>query len=116
MQVRLLKPNEYELLKQAPDKFVPDPRLSLVVAATSGDKLIGRICVLPVCHVEGAWIKRKHRGNTIGFRMHKKLSEEASRLWNLGKLIAFAVDSEMEDYLNRLGYKKSPMTVWEKEI
>lgn len=114
--VRVLDPEEYDLLRQVPDGFMPDPENSVaVVALDDSGRLAGRMTVVVIPHLEGTWVREDFRGGTVAFRMEKAVIE---RMRELGpkKLLAFVVDETHEGYMERLGYRKLQMTVWEKEI
>jgi hypothetical protein len=116
MKIRVLRSDEYEILKRFPDGIVPDPQASLtVIAEDDAGELAGRLMVFIVPHVEGPFIFPKYRNGLLLRRMEEKILESA-RSWGLKKLFAFAADEQMEDYCNRSGWRKVPFTVWEKEI
>jgi hypothetical protein len=116
VQIRVLQPNEYDLLKQAPDEFIPDPYRSVAVAAFDGDKLVGKTLMVIIPHIEGPWIHPDYRGGLIARRGHDLLAEAAKEKWNITKLFAFGATTDIEHYLFRLGYKRELLSVWSKEI
>ena len=113
MEVRRLDPREFDLLEQGPHG-APDPLFTMAVGALEGGDLVGHIYLVALPHVEAPWIKEGHRGGTLLKRMEKELIE-MSKEYGIDRVFAFAADDEKADYLKRLGYKKSNLTVWERE-
>jgi hypothetical protein len=116
LEIKVLKPEDYHLLKQAPDEFVPDPAMSVAVVAMDGERLVGKVLLVILPHVEGPWIHPDYRGGLIAKRGHDLLAEAVKEKWNITKLFAFGATEEIEGYLKRLGYTKEPLSVWSKEI
>lgn len=97
-------------------KPTPPPDCSVAVVAHDDEgKLIGTMYLVSPAHLEGAWVDFSKRGGWVLHRLVNK-AEELSKKAKLSKLFAYAVDAKMENYLERLGYKKTPMTVWEKGL
>lgn len=113
--IKVLAPNEYQILAQAPDGVIPDPDWSIAIAEIEDDKLIGRLFMMIVPHIEGPWIEPGYRKGRMLRDMEETLIEEMTSR-GLKKLFAFAPDEEIESYLERSGYVKQPYTVWAKEI
>lgn len=114
-QVKTLPKDSWELLKQAPDGIQLDPENSEAIVAIDDGKLVGRmyLCVMP--HIEGTWIEEKHRGGTLLVRLETELLRKARELGIKG-ILAFATDESHISYLRRRGYRKFPVTVWSKEL
>lgn len=116
METRMLKPEEYGLMDSIPEPNAVrlDPANTWVVAGFDGGRLVGRLIAINLPHLECLWIDEEHRKSTLGYTMERMMIE---RLQSIGakKVLAFAVDEEMEDYCRRLGYQKFA-TAWEKEI
>jgi N-acetylglutamate synthase-like GNAT family acetyltransferase len=115
MNLRILSPEEYPVLGGFPDKVIPDPDKSMAIIAEDDGGLAGRIFVFEVPHLEGIWVRPDKRGSLL---MARLVAMAQNRLSKFGakKVFAYAIDSKMEDYIDRLGFKQSEMTVWEKEI
>jgi len=108
-----LSPGAYDLLAGAPGGE-PDPNYTLAVAAFDEQHdLVGRFFLVAMPHLEAPWIREDHRGGTLFWRMEKKLLEAASS-FGINRIFAFAANDKMANYLRRGGYKKSDLTVWEK--
>ena len=114
MQVHTLEPERFDLLAQAPDGIVPDPRFITAIVAEQDGKLLGRmfLCLMP--HIEGTWIDEAARSGTIGYRLAKQI-EERCREIGVIKVMAYCMP-EHETYMERLGFTKCPYTVWEKDV
>ena len=86
-----------------------------MVVGKVGKEIVARTMLIRPFHVEGTWIAESFRHGTTGFRLLRKLEEEARKA-GLTKMLAYAGEKRIEDYLERIGYKKSVLTVWEKEL
>jgi GNAT superfamily N-acetyltransferase len=115
MTIRRLAPDEYGVLTDIADGFMPNPNNSIVIAAFDNDKLVGRTCFLQMGHIEGTWVDKQHRNGFIGFRMLKALEKEAYG-HGFTTSLAYAADEQVEKYLERLGYMKQPLSIWAKEL
>jgi len=97
----------------------PDPVVSapIVVFAYEGDRVVGRSAILPVDCVEGTMIVEDKRGTSLAFRLLRRI-EELYRANGRTHAIAFAHDDQPEvaEYLERVGYRKSPLTVYSKQL
>jgi hypothetical protein len=113
IEIRILKPEEYHLLNGTPgEAFLPE-NTWIAAALTDGD-CIGHLVALSLPHIEGAWIKEGYRGGTMGYRLHSAVTDKLKEL-GASCAIAFAVNTKMESYLSRLGYKQFA-TAWRKDI
>jgi hypothetical protein len=115
LEIRVLKPEEYHLLKQAPDEFIPDPSMSVAVAALEDGKLVGKVLMIIIPHLEGPWIAEKYRSRLMMAQGFNLMIDELRRR-GLKKIFAFAANPEIEGYLKRMDFTSEPMTVWSKEI
>jgi GNAT superfamily N-acetyltransferase len=107
--------DEFSRLESFHDGAKPDPASSIAVVAQDGNEIIGRIFLVAPAHIEGPYIEEAHRGGTIAKRLVSVAATEA-RKCGITKLMAYGFSPELEDYLERLGFKKQPVTVWAKEI
>lgn len=105
----------FGILAHIDDGFTPDPRYSIALIAKGGDEVIGRVFLVAPVHVEGPWVSPLWRGSPVGKRLLDEVERQAKEL-KVSKVIAYARDEQIENYLSRLGYKRMPLTVWEKEI
>lgn len=114
MEVRVLQPAEWDVLKQAPDGWVPDPQWVSAIVGLKDGELRSRmvLCLMP--HIEGTWIHADERSGTLGYRMEKALEEQAQHM-GVSKILAYC-GPEHETYMERLGFKKAEVTVWEKDL
>lgn len=114
MEVRALKPEEWGVLAEAPDGLVLDNRWVTAVVALEGGKLVGRmyLCLMP--HIEGTWVSENHRHGSVAFRVEKEMEKVAKGL-GIGIILAYS-GPEHERYLERLGFEKAQVTVWSKRL
>ncbi len=116
MEVRLLRAEEYPLLDAIPepDRVILSPDNTMVAAAFDKGRLVGRLVLINVPHIECGWIDPAYRNGTLPQRAEWLL---VNILRSLGaqKAFAFATDERMEDYIRRLGYERFA-TAWIKEI
>lgn len=121
--ISVLKPEEYgELVvfserKSLEDGFGPmlHPDHSTIAVAKDGDEIVGKLYLVNPYHVEGLWVKKEHRGGTIFKRLFDRIEEEA-RKRGVGHVLAYTASLDMENYLQRIGYKAFGVKVWDKEI
>ncbi len=113
--IHKLEADEYGLLATIEEGYVPDPLNSIAIVACDGEKVVGRMLLVAPWHIEGTWIHKDARGGSTLFRMIRKM-EETARERGFSKLFAYADKADVESYLQRLGYKPSPLTVWYKEL
>lgn len=88
-----------------------------VVFAYEGDRVVGRSAILPVDVVEGTMVADDKRGTSLAFRLLRRVEGlylQAGRT----HAIAFAHNDQPEvgEYLERVGYEKSPLTVYSKQL
>jgi len=114
MKIKFLEPNEYHKLDGIDGAgFTPDNSL-VAVAVDDDDKVIGRMAIVQLPHLEGSWVAPAHRGSTVGARLEKTCVNKLKEL-GAATVIGFAPDDTLELYLKRLGYTKFA-TAWKKEI
>jgi N-acetylglutamate synthase-like GNAT family acetyltransferase len=114
-EIRKLADAEYDLLLKIEEGYRPDPASSIAVVAESDGEIVGRMLLVAPAHIEGTWIKEKFRHGTTGIRMIRFMEAEAKKL-GLPKIFSYADSCKTEDYLERLGYTRCRLTVWEKEL
>lgn len=95
--------------------FVPDPDNSIAVVAEDQGKIVGRMFLVAMPHIEGTWIHPDKRNGTIAYRLEKAMSEEAKRR-GIPMLLAYVPTPEVAGYMQRLGYKREPYIVLSKEV
>ena len=95
------------------------PRGSILIGAWRGEKLVGRIGVLVLPHIEGLHVDESERESfgSIARALHQAV-ESASM--ELGRPAVFAYvpadKSGMGAYLQRDGYKRIEMELWGKAL
>lgn len=115
IEIRRLHPSEFDLLSEVDDGFTPDPGKSIALVAQNSGGIVGRIFLVAPSHVEGPFIEKAWRGGLLFKRLVDAIEIEA-RAEGVKKIMAYAANIEMENYILRLGYKKLPMSVWAKEL
>lgn len=115
VNLRELKPEEYS---RQPEPVVNWPEGSYVVGAfTEEDKLVGRIAVVELPHIEGTWVDPEYRNGLLPAKMVRAV-ENGMKAIGRSHVFAFAPNDipEIADYLQRFGYEAFPVTVWVKKL
>ena len=86
----------------------------MVVAKFDGD-IIGRMMLIGVKHVEGAWISERFRSGNLLERLTAEMEKHA-RNSGIKTVFVYSQTSEMDGYVERLGYERSPLRVFRKEL
>jgi hypothetical protein len=115
LDLRRLDPSEYGELAKIEEGYVPDPDHSIVVVAKECGEIVARTMLIRPWHIEGTWVHERFRGGTTGYRLLRQLECEAKKI-GLPRLFSYAAEASIENYLERLGYTKAPLTVWMKDI
>ena len=96
----------------------PWPEDTVVLAAcTPEGRIIGQLAMIAVPHLEGLWIDPDFRAGRILGSLVKGMEELAKALGRT-HLFAFVPEdsSEVEDYTERLQFRRFPVKVYIKEI
>lgn len=115
IKMRKLDESEYPRLAHVAEGYIPPADRSIVMIAENDGEITGRIILVSPTHIEGPWIRDDKRCGVIGMRLIEAAEREAKKI-GIRTLFAYAVSSEIEDYLGRLGFGKKDLTVWSKEI
>lgn len=115
LEIRRLEPSEYSAIEKVQEGYKPDPDHSVVIVAIRDGEIVGRTMLVRPFHIEGTWVDERFRKGTVGYRLIRKLESEA-RSMGLKVSCAYVDQPNLEDYMQRLGYTKSPMTLWTKEL
>jgi GNAT superfamily N-acetyltransferase len=115
MDIRRLDAEEFEQLQEIADGWCPDPQVSRAGVAIDGERTVARVFIVAPVHIEGPWIAEEYRHGTLAARL-VKWAERQAREVGVQKLFAYGANAEIEGYLERLGFKKQPLTVWAKEL
>lgn len=113
--IERLPAEEYEVLMTIEEGFVPNPETSIAVVAKDDGVIIGRMMLVGVAHVEGAWINDRYRSGAVLERMTKEIEKQA-REANIKTVFAYSQTHEMDGYIERLGYERSPLRVFRKDL
>ena len=115
MEIVRLVPEQYQILAQVEEGFIPDRENSIaLLAVEDGKRIVGRMFLVAAAHIEGTWLAEDVRRGRTGFLLERRMEEEA-RKEGLKKLFAYT-PPELGHYMGRLGYKKLALEIWEKEI
>lgn len=114
MTIEKLTPEQYPILKDVADGYVPDAANSVAIVAKDGADYVGRILLVALAHVEGTWIREDKRHGSFGLRMWNRMEKEAKEI-GLTQLFAYC-EPKHDSYMERLGYIRVPVSVWRKEL
>lgn len=115
IEIQRLHPSEFDLLETFGDGFKPDPDRSVVVVVRNEVGIIGRSCIVAPAHIEGTFIEKAWRKGSILKQLMQAVELEA-KAEGILQLLAYSGDEKVASYLERLGYKKMDLTVWEKRL
>lgn len=115
MIIERLKDAEFDALLTVQDGFRPNPDNSIVVVARQDAEIVGRLMLLPVAHVEGAWVDDRFRNGALLERMTRELEKHAKGM-GLHTIFAYSDTEFMDDYIERLGYQRTPLRVFRKDF
>lgn len=113
--VERLPDEQFDTLMQIEEGYVPDPKASIVVVAKFNGQIIGRMMLIGVKHVEGAWISDQYRSGAVLERMTAEIEKQA-REAGIRTVFAYSESHEMDGYIERLGYERSPLRVFRKDL
>ena len=113
--VERLPDNEYDTLMSIEEGYVPDPQASIVVVAKFQGDIIGRMMLIGVKHIEAAWINERFRSGTLLERLTAEMEKHA-RNSGIKTVFVYSQTNEMDGYIERLGYERSPLRVFRKEL
>jgi len=120
LDVRILNENEYGLLDSLPEdqRVNLDGRGGLIAAAFDDGKLVGRLALVMMPHIEFLWFDPDYHKSYVADRLGIAMEELLLvRLKELGAklVVAFAINETVEKICQRRGYEKFA-TAWRKEI
>ena len=106
-----------EIRKADPDRIIWPPDTILEIARDADDSVVGRSAIVILPHIEGTWVAEKMRGTPLAYRLVQGIEK---MLKSIGRTHAFAFvydeQPEVLDYMQRMNYKKLPISVLSKEI
>lgn len=104
--IRVLAPEEFDILTQAPDKLKANPQFVTAVVAERDGKLLGRrfLCLVP--HVEGAWQLPEADVEA----MERVLTAQIKVMGLSGVMRAAPVNEDLTPF----GYEPLPLLLWAK--
>lgn len=118
MGIRILAPEEYELLKpifEAEGGQLPDPKKSVVAAAFDENGLAGFWCLQLMWHKGPLWIREDRRGTGLWRKLHGILDALFMKKHGAG-YYSFSGEAKVETIMAQLGYELLPYKVWKKEM
>lgn len=113
--VQRLPAEEYDELLSVEEGFRPDPEKSVTVVAKENGVIIGRLMLINLVHVEAVWINERFRSGSLLERMTRELEKQAREL-GVKTMLVYSETHEMDSYIERLGYERSPLRVFRKEL
>ncbi len=113
MLVRILDPRSFHRLRGLweNDDWIPDPAIAKVVVAEVDGKIIGFWVAQVVCHLEPIWIRPAERNKTVAGALWKKMQAVTEKVT---RIYAFSDTREIDDYLERLGFKHMNLSIFER--
>ncbi len=115
MIVERLPDTEFDALRKIDDGYRPDPASSIVIVAKENGEIVGRMMLLSLVHLEGTWINPRLRRGYVLVKMMKEMEKQAYEA-GVRTMFAYSMNEHVSDYLARLGYKKSELEHFEKEL
>jgi N-acetylglutamate synthase-like GNAT family acetyltransferase len=115
IEILRLPETDFNQLETICEGYVPDPSKSIAVVAKQNGQIVGRMMLIAVAHVEAAWVHEDLRNGTILERMVKEIEKQAKQV-GISTVFAYSETTEMDGYIARLGYEKSPLRVFRKEL
>jgi N-acetylglutamate synthase-like GNAT family acetyltransferase len=115
IEIERLHPSEFGLLTSIGDGHVPNPDQSIVVVARNDSRIIARISLMAPTHAEGIYIEPEYRGKMLFSRLMAAVEVEA-RGEGITELFAYAINTDIGNYLLRTGYRLRPWSVFSKEL
>ncbi len=97
---------------------IPWPEDSLGVGAFDQEgKCVGRMVMINLPHLEGAWVADDRKGTTLAFRLLNGL-EDVLRTLGRTHLFTFipSADMNLKQMAERIGFKRLPWDIYLKEI
>ena len=93
------------------------PDSAYVLFAFDADRVVGRVALLPIPHIEGFWLAEDKRKGALGLRLMSMI-EAVLKADGKTHAMAFSFDEQPEvgGYLARLGYSPLPVTTHVKEL
>lgn len=115
MEIRVLRPHEFDhLLSQTPLADIDPASAAVAAAINERGEVVGTLALVTIPHSQGAWVREDYRNGLVLSQLERML-ESYAREHGISKRFAFGERSDTEGYLQRLGYTKTDWTVWVKE-
>ncbi len=116
MEIRRLNDSEYPLLELHEDaKKVISPENSVAVGAFDNGRLVGQMILVSMGHLEGTHIIPEKRGGLL-FRQLEKKMQQVAKEEGITTLLGYTGDDQIVGYMERMGWKRLPITVVAKEL
>jgi N-acetylglutamate synthase-like GNAT family acetyltransferase len=112
--IETLPSEDFPLLKNIEEGYVPS-KDSIVIVGKVGDEIVARMMLIGVAHIEGTWIKPEVRSGSLLHRLMHRMEQEAKAA-GITTLLAYSENDEVDSYLERLKFSRSPLRIWKKEV
>lgn len=113
--VERLSAEEYDALLSVEEGYRPDPEKSITVVAKYDGQIVGRMMLINLAHVEAAWVNDQFRSGSILERMTREIEKQAHEV-GIKTVFVYSETHEMDGYIERLGYSRSPLRVFRKDL
>lgn len=113
--VERLPVEEYDELLSVEEGYRPDPEKSITIVARHEGQIVGRMMIINLAHVEAAWVNERFRSGALLERMTKEIENQAREV-GIKTVFVYSETYEMDDYIARLGYERSPLRVFRKDL
>ena len=116
MEIRVLTTEDEIQQAEALDGVRFPRENSIFIGAINSDgKVVGRIVLMSLVHLEGTIVAEDYRGSSAAIRL---VAEAEQTLMGLGFNSAIAytpmADAKIGAYMQRVGYQRFPVEVWQK--
>ena len=115
MELKVLGPQDYNMLKGTPGEELLTQDNSVVIIAEEDGKVIGHLALINLIHMEGAWVDPSRRSEAVIQRLEEAVLAKAKES-GLKYVHVYAPTVEHETFFQRRGWERLPLSVWAKEL
>ena len=115
MEIRPLTADEINQAEALDGVQFPPENSLIIGAVTNSGKVIGRIVLMSLVHLEGTHVAEPFRGTPVALKLVAE-AERTLRSNGLTSVIAYTpeTDPTIGQYMKRVGYERLPVEVWQK--